>query len=313
MSQGSPGIHTSTSMTSSPNPPHAGTHMPGFLDIPEEYTTPDAKVQIIPVPYDATSTYRKGADRGPQAIIDASAQIEWYDIETDAEYLEQGIHTQTPVQCDAPDPIELAPLVRERVNKALTKFQLPVVLGGEHSVSIGAIQAVSDHTDSFSVLQIDAHGDTRVSYLGSTHNHACVMARAREHASIVQVGIRAIDAEELEHMDRDRVYFGHQVDLWTRTHDLTWMDRVIDQLEDHVYLTIDLDALDPSILPSTGTPEPGGMDWFTINELVRRVARARKIVGFDVVELCPTPHHHASDFIAAKLVYRVMSEILTNV
>ena len=299
-------------MTNLPNQPNAGTHMPGFLDIPDEYTTPDAKVQIIPVPYDATSTYRKGADRGPQAIIDASAQIEWYDIETDAEYLEQGIHTQEPVHCDAPDPIELAPLVRERVNKALTKSQLPVVLGGEHSVSIGAIEGISDHLDTFSVLQIDAHGDTRESYHGSTHNHACVMARAREHASIVQVGIRAIDAEELEHMDRDRVYFGHQVDHWTRTHDLTWMDRVIDQLEDHVYLTIDLDAFDPAILPSTGTPEPGGMDWFTINELVRRVARARKIVGFDVVELCPNPNHHASDFIAAKLVYRVMSEILSN-
>ena len=286
--------------------------MPGFLDIPEEFTRSDALVQIIPVPYDATSTYRKGADQGPQAMIDASAQIEWYDIETDAEYLEQGIHTQEPVLCDAHDPINLAPLVRERVSAALEAQQIPVVLGGEHSVSIGAIEAVAETGKAFSVLQIDAHGDTRDSYHGSTHNHACVMARAREHASIVQVGIRAIDAEELEGMDKNRVYFGHQVDLWTRTHDLSWMDRVIEQLEDTVYLTIDLDAFDPSILPSTGTPEPGGMDWFTINELVRRVAKARNIVAFDVVELCPNPNHHASDFIAAKLVYRVMSEILSQ-
>jgi agmatinase len=286
--------------------------MPGFLDIPEEFTRSDALVQIIPVPYDATSTYRKGADQGPQAMIGASSQIEWYDIETDAEYLEQGIHTQEPVLCDAHDPINLAPLVRERVSAALEAQQIPVVLGGEHSVSIGAIEAVAEIGKAFSVLQIDAHGDTRDSYHGSTHNHACVMARAREHASIVQVGIRAIDAEELEGMDRDRVYFGHQVDLWTRTHDLSWMDRVIEQLEDTVYLTIDLDAFDPSILPSTGTPEPGGMDWFTINELVRRVAKARTIVAFDVVELCPNPNHHASDFIAAKLVYRVMSEILSQ-
>lgn len=286
--------------------------MPGFLDIPDEFTRPSALVQIIPVPYDATSTYRKGADKGPQAMIDASAQIEWYDIGTDAEHLEQGIHTQQPVLCEATDPIELAPLVRSRVAQALRNNQLPLVLGGEHSVSIGAIEAVAEHRDRFSVLQIDAHGDTRDTYHGSTHNHACVMARAREHASIVQVGIRAIDSEELENMDRDRVYFGHQVDLWTRSHDLSWMDRVIDQLEDAVYLTIDLDAFDPSILPSTGTPEPGGMDWFTINELVRRVARARRVVAFDVVELCPNPNHHASDFIAAKLVYRVMSEILSN-
>lgn len=286
--------------------------MPGFLDIPDEFTRPSAHVQIIPVPYDATSTYRKGADKGPQAMIDASAQIEWYDIGTDAEHIEQGIHAQQPVLCEATDPIELAPLVRSRVAQALRNSQLPVVLGGEHSVSIGAIEAVAEHRDRFSVLQIDAHGDTRDTYHGSTHNHACVMARAREHASIVQVGIRAIDSEELENMDRDRVYFGHQVDLWTRSHDLSWMDRVIDQLEDAVYLTIDLDAFDPSILPSTGTPEPGGMDWFTINELVRRVARARRVVAFDVVELCPNPNHHASDFIAAKLVYRVMSEILSN-
>ncbi|MCA9276056.1 MAG: agmatinase [Phycisphaerales bacterium] len=286
--------------------------MPGFLDIPDEFTQPSAKVQIIPVPYDATSTYRKGADKGPQAIIDASAQVEWYDIQTDREYLEQGIHTQAPIECDAEDPIHLAPLVKERVAKALQNGQLPVVLGGEHSVTIGAIEAMADQGKPFSVLQIDAHGDTRDSYHGSTHNHACVMARAREHATFVQVGIRAIDAQELAGMDRDRVYFGHQVDLWTRTHDLSWMDRVIDQLEERVYLTIDLDAFDPAILPSTGTPEPGGMDWFTVNELVRRVAHEREIVGFDVVELCPNSNHHASDFIAAKLVYRVMAEILSN-
>jgi agmatinase len=284
--------------------------MPGFLDIPDEYTHPQARVQIIPVPYDATSTYRKGADQGPQAIIDASAQVEWYDIETDAEYLEQGICTQDPVLCDAQDPIELAPLVRERVSNALRNGQLPVVLGGEHSVTIGAVEAAAECCGPISVLQIDAHGDTRESYHGSTHNHACIMARAREHASVVQVGIRAIDAEELAGMDRERVYFGHQVDAWTRANDTSWMNRVIGQLEDRVYLTIDLDAFDPSILPSTGTPEPGGMDWGTVNELVHRVANQRTIVGFDVVELCPNPNHHASDFIAAKLVYRVMSEIL---
>jgi agmatinase len=286
--------------------------MPGFLDIPEKHSQPNALVQVIPVPYDATSTYRKGADKGPQAMIEASAQIEWYDIETGAEHLEQGIHTQEPVISDASDPIKLAPLVRERVAAALGSGQLPVVLGGEHSVSIGAIEAMSGYTNSFSVLQIDAHGDTRESYQGSTHNHACVMARARELAPIIQVGIRAIDAEELKTMDRDRVYFGYEIERQSRENDLTWMDRVVDQLEETVYLTIDLDALDPSILPSTGTPEPGGLDWFTINELVRRVAQARTIAAFDVVELCPNPNHHASDFIAAKLVYRVMSEILAR-
>tara|TARA_E500000318_G_scaffold14854_3_gene14780 strand:- start:59748 stop:60614 length:867 start_codon:yes stop_codon:yes gene_type:complete len=284
--------------------------MPGFLDIPDEYTRPEARVQVIPVPYDATSTYRKGADLGPEAMIEASAQVEWYDIETQSEHYEQGIHTQEPVLCDAHDPVKLAPLVKERVTTAIRNDQLPIVLGGEHSVSIGAIEAAAACCGPISVLQIDAHGDTRDNYHGMTHNHACVMARAREHASIVQVGIRAIDAEELEGMDSDRVFFGHQIDAWTRANDTSWMDRAISKLEDRVYLTIDLDAFDPSILPSTGTPEPGGMDWFTVNELVRRVAQQRTIVAFDVVELCPNPNHHASDFIAAKLVYRVMSEVL---
>ncbi len=285
--------------------------MPGFLDIPHEHTHPEsALVQVIPVPYDATSTYRKGADRGPQAIIDASAQVEWYDIETESEHYAQGIHTQQPVVCNEGDPIHLAPLVRQRVKAALEGGKLPVVLGGEHSVTIGAVEAAAEHFGTITTLQVDAHGDTRDSYHGSTHNHACVMARARERGSVVQVGIRAIDAQELEGMNRDRVYFAHDIARSVRTNDDSWMDQVLSQLEDHVYLTIDLDALDPSILPSTGTPEPGGLGWYTVNELVRRVARGRTIVGFDVVELCPSESHHASDFIAAKLVYRVMSEIL---
>ena len=285
--------------------------MPGFLDIPDELTNPEfAHIHIIPVPYDATSTYRKGADRGPQAIIDASAQVEWYDIQTRAEYHTHGIHTQDPVMSDASDPIELAPLVRQRVADALATGKLPVVLGGEHSVTIGAVEAAAAHGGPISILQIDAHGDTRDAYHESTHNHACVMARAMEQGSVVQVGIRAIDKCELDQMDLDRVYFGHQVNEYVKRNDTSWMDRVIDQLEDRVYLTIDLDAFDPSILPSTGTPEPGGLDWYTINELVRRVARAKTIIGFDVVELCPSESHHASDFIAAKLVYRVIAEIM---
>jgi len=285
--------------------------MPGFLDIPHEYThAENAGVQIIPVPYDATSTYRKGADKGPRAMIDASAQVEWYDIETGGEHYRQGIHTQQPIVCNQDDPVHLAPLVRQRVQAALDGDKLPIVLGGEHSVTIGAVEAAAARFSEISTLQIDAHGDTRDSYHGSTHNHACVMARAREHGPIVQVGIRAIDRQELDAMDRERVYFAHDIARSVRANDDVWMDRVIEQLGEHVYLTIDLDALDPSILPSTGTPEPGGLDWNTVNQLIRKVARARNIVAFDVVELCPNPNHHASDFIAAKLVYRVMCEIL---
>ena len=287
--------------------------MPGFLELPHNLSRPEySRVHVIPVPYDATSTYKKGADLGPQAIIDASAQVEWYDIETGDEHVAQGIHTQEPVVCNEDDPEYLSPLVRQRVLAALEAGRLPVVLGGEHSVSIGAIEAAALHAKNLSILQVDAHADTREEYMGSRFNHACVMARAREHGSIVQVGIRAIDRVELETMDADRVYFAHEIARCVRSNDASWMDRVIAQLEDIVYLTIDLDALDPSLLPATGTPEPGGLDWYTLNELVRRVAREKTILGFDVVELCPRPDQHASDFTAAKLVYRVICEVLAS-
>ncbi|MCA9304768.1 MAG: agmatinase [Phycisphaerales bacterium] len=282
--------------------------MTNFLDIAEEFSTAEgSRVHIIPVPYDATSTYRKGADRGPRAMIDASAQVEWFDIETRTEPHLQGIHTQSPVLCESDEPADLSPMVGERVGAVLDAGKLPVVLGGEHSVSIGAILAASERYTGLTVLQIDAHGDTRESYHGSTHNHACVMARAREVAGIVQVGIRAIDRSEWEAFEPGRVFFAHEI---LGSADDSWMEEVLARCTEHVYLTFDLDAFDPSLLPATGTPEPGGLDWRTVNELVRRVCRERTVVGFDVVELCPHEAHHASDFIAAKLVHRLISECL---
>lgn len=284
--------------------------MTNFLDIPFEFADPErASVHIIPVPYDKTSTYRKGADNGPQAIIDASAQIEWYDIETKSEPHRSGIHTQDPVLCDDEDPIQLAPLVRDRVAEVLEAKKFPVVLGGEHSVSIGAFQAVSERFDDLTILQIDAHGDTRETYQGSSHNHACVMARARELAPVIQIGIRAIDQSEVDNLDPARTFFAHTI---LDAPDQSWIDEVLALLGKHVYITIDLDGFDPSILPSTGTPEPGGLDWRTVNTLIHRVANASRVVGFDIVELCPEPTHHASDFIAAKLCFRVLAECLQS-
>lgn len=266
---------------------------------------------ILPVPYDRSSSWKKGADRGPRALLEASAYVELYDIETDGEPWLRGIETAPPIACEGP-PEELAGLVRERVAEVLHDGALPVVLGGEHSVTIGAVEAVASASGaadrSFSVLQIDAHADTRESYHGSPYNHACVMARAREHGPIVQVGIRAIDASERPEMDEGRVVWAHEIAAARRSGDTGWLDRAIDGLEEDVYLTIDLDAFDPSFVPATGTPEPGGMEWYEVNELVRRLVARRRLVGFDVVELLPQPGNHASDFLAAKLVYRVLAE-----
>jgi agmatinase len=259
------------------------------------------------VPYDQTSTWRKGADRGPAALLDASGTIELYDIQTNSEPWKRGIVTLPPILHDG-GPEELAELVRARAAEVLTNGSVPVVIGGEHSVTIGAVEAAAETFPGVGVLQIDAHGDTRESYEGSSHNHACVMARARERCPIVQVGIRAVDASEMPGLDPERVFWAHEI---AARQDAGWMDEVVSLLPETVYLTIDLDAFDPSLLPATGTPEPGGLGWYEVNELVRRVARERTIVGFDVVELLPLPGEHASDFIAAKLVHRVLAEIFS--
>ena len=206
-------------------------------------------------------------------------------------------------------PKELAGLVRTAAAAVLARGAIPVVIGGEHSVTIGAVEAAADAFPGVGVLQIDAHGDTRESYEGSTHNHACVMARARERCPIVQVGIRAVDSSEIPGLDPNRVFWAHEI---VGRKDSNWMDDVVSLLPENVYLTIDLDAFDPSLLPATGTPEPGGLGWYEVNDLVCRVAQDRRIVGFDVVELLPLPGEHASDFIAAKLVHRVLAEIFAN-
>jgi agmatinase len=187
--------------------------------------------------------------------------------------------------------------------------QLPIVLGGEHSVTIGAVRAAADRHPRLSVLQIDAHGDTRETYRGSSHNHGCVMARVRERCAIVQVGIRSLDPSETALLDRDRVFFAHEI---AASRDRRWMERAAGLLTEDVYVTIDLDAFDPGFMPATGTPEPGGLDWYTVTGLLDIVARRRNIVGFDVVELLPTPGLHACAFTAAKLVYRFLGMIFAR-
>jgi agmatinase len=277
---------------------------PNFLGL-DLIDPADAAIVIIPVPYDLTSTWHKGADRGPRALLEASAAVELYDIETDSEVHERGIATLPPIECAGP-PEEMSALVHAAVGRVLQRGQLPVVLGGEHSVTIGAVKAAATHARDLTVLQIDAHADTREEYEGSTHNHACVMARARERAAIVQVGIRSVDASEMRRLERERVFFAHDI---AAAESRDWMDRVVELLTGEVYITIDLDAFDPAYVPATGTPEPGGLDWYTVNELLRRVAAKRRVVGFDVVELLPQEGQHASDFFAAKLVHRLLSEI----
>jgi len=280
----------------------------GFGDLPAGFNDPaTAKIAVLPVPYDRTSTWKKGADSGPAAIIEASHQVEWYAIPTGSEVYRQGIATLRPIVCDE-GPERLADMVDEHVSALLRAGVLPIVLGGEHSVSIGAIRAAANSRPGTSVLQIDAHADTREEYQGSRFNHACVMARVREWCSVVQVGIRAVDRTEMEGLDPHRVFWAHEIAA-ARPTDTVWMDDAVSRLGDPVWVTIDLDAFDPSLVPATGTPEPGGLDWYQITGLLERVARRRQVIGFDVVELLPTDGHWSSSFLAAKLIYRFLSMI----
>ena len=273
-----------------------------FADLPQKYSTPeDSRIVIVPVPYDRTSTWLKGADKGPAAIIEASCNMELYDIETDSEVYREGIFTDEPVETDLP-PEDLVQKVEKRVRSYIDVDKFIVTVGGEHSVSIGAAKAHIEQYEDVTVLQLDAHSDLREQYEGSKNNHACVMARLREICPIVQVGIRSMDISENKGLDKERVFFAE--DIYNRKN---WMQEVVSLLSGRVYITIDLDVFDPSIMPSTGTPEPGGLLWYDVLSLLKMVFTDREVVGFDVVELCPNEINKAPDFLAAKLIYKLLS------
>jgi agmatinase len=273
-----------------------------FGDFEEEYTAYNrARIALLPVPYDRTSTWGKGADRGPAALLAASKPLELYDIETGAEVYRQGIYTDAPlVERGAPE--RMVRRSRARAAKLMADGKFVVTIGGEHSVSVGPILACAERVPGLSVLQLDAHSDLREEFRGSRYNHGCVMARVREACPIVQVGIRSMSASELPAVKQGRVFFAQDLQSDDR-----WMGKAIRALTANVYLTIDLDAFDPAVMPSTGTPEPGGLQWYPVLRLLRRLFRERNVVGFDIVELCPSANDRAPDFLAAKLLYTLLA------
>jgi agmatinase len=274
-----------------------------FGDLPAEYCDYDkSKIVILPAPFDATSTWIKGADKGPAALLEASANMETYDIETDSEVYKQGIFTDEPIK-EKKSPEKMTDELKARVLTHIKNKKYVVTIGGEHSVSAGAIDAHAESFDNVSIIQFDAHADLRDEYHGSKYNHACVMARAREVAPVVQVGIRSAALEEGPLIQNaDNVFPAHKI-----YNNNDWFDKCLGKLTQNVYLTIDLDVFDPSIMPGTGTPEPGGLGWYQTLDFLRRLMKGKNVVGFDVVELCPIPANKASDFLAAKLVYKLLT------
>jgi len=273
-----------------------------YADLPEEYSDRDqSDIIIVQIPFDGTSTWIKGADRGPQALLEASANMELYDIETGTEVYRNGIHTDEPVPVSN-SPEAMVNKVMKRIRAWLNRDKFVVTIGGEHSMTIGSVQAHLEKYPNLSVIQLDAHTDLRQEYEGSPYNHACTMARIKELCPVTQVGIRSMDKEEIKYIDYDRVFLAEKI-----IKDDKWIWKVIQTLNEQVYLTVDLDVFDPSVMPSTGTPEPGGLDWYTILDLIREVIKEKQLVGFDIMELCPNNNNKTPDFLAAKLLYKILS------
>lgn len=271
-----------------------------YAGIPDKYSRiDDAKVVLIPVPYDGTSTWQKGSDKGPEAFLEASENMELYDIETRSEVYKKGIYL-APSVTENSSPEKMVEAVYKTTKNYLKQEKFVTLFGGEHSISIGSIKAFNEAFEDLTVVQIDAHADLRPEYEGSSCNHACAVHEASKKTNLVQVGIRSMDVSEVEHMDENQVYFAH--DLYE-----DWQDDAIGQMTPNVFITIDLDAFDPSILPSTGTPEPGGLFWYETLEFLKMMFKKKNVVGFDIVELCPNKNERSSDFLAAKLYYKMLS------
>jgi agmatinase len=273
-----------------------------YAGIEPEYAQESlSKIILLPVKYDGTSTWIKGADKGVDAFLEASENMELYDIETNSEVYRKGIFlADSIVESSSPD--KMVEAVHKTVKHYLNRNKFVTLFGGEHSISIGSIKAFNECFENLTVLQIDAHADLRKEYHGSIYNHACAMYDASQNTNLIQVGIRSMDKSEMTVMDQEKVFFAAKM-----VDDDYWMENAISLMTQNVYITFDLDAFDSSIMPSTGTPEPGGLYWYETLAFLKMVFEEKNVVGFDIVELCPNSNNKAPDFLAAKLYYKMLS------
>jgi agmatinase len=287
-----------------------------FLGLCASHSSPGkSRFSIIPVPYDATSTYVAGSFRGPAAIIEASANIELYDHDLDLEPARQGVYTAPEVRPSPEGPEALMAGIEGAVREALASGSLPVVLGGEHTVSVGAVRAIAGRAgiegapapgEDFFVVSFDAHADLRNSYDGTPLSHACFLRRALDITGGTAIGVRSLSKEEHDFAVAEGVRITYAEEIHSRGPE--GID--LDYIPSNIYISLDLDVLDSAVMPSTGTPEPGGLTWYDLIDLLKRVISGRRVLGFDVVELCPQPGNVAPDFTAAKLIYKLMGIII---
>lgn len=278
-----------------------------FGGIPDEFASFEfAKILLQSVPYDGTSTWGKGADDGFEAFLDAAANMELYDIETDSEVYQQGVHI-LPTINENRSPESMTEAVYEATQSAIESGKFFTLFGGEHSVSIGSIKAFAEKHPDITVLQLDAHADLRPEYEGSACNHACAVHWASQNVNLVQVGIRSMDVSEKPFLNTEKCFFAQQI-----RKDANWMSKALEKIGDKVYLTIDLDAFDPSIMPATGTPEPGGLLWDETLTFLKQVFETKNVLAFDIVELAPIEGLKYPQFMASKLYYKLLSYKFQN-
>ena len=276
-----------------------------YAGIPEEYASLEsAKIVIVPVPYDGTSTWGKGSDKGPEAFLAASENMELFDIETESEPYKVGIYLAEPLKLGA-SSARMVSKVQKEVLGYLEQNKFVTVIGGEHSISIGTIRAFASQFEDLTVVQLDAHTDLRPEFHGDKYNHACAVYEASQTLNLIQVGIRSMDESEMQYMNRNQTYFAHEVAKNDK-----WMDKAVKQMGTNVFITIDLDVFDPAYLPATGTPEPGGMNYYQVMKFIKKIIKKKKVVGFDMLELCPNETSKPSEFFAAKLYHRIIAEVI---
>ncbi|MDY6820349.1 MAG: agmatinase [Deferribacterota bacterium] len=267
-----------------------------------EYTT--SNIVILPVPYEKTTSWAKGTAKAPEAIIEASKNMELYCIETESEVYRKGIFTSEPLCCEEPNSLFIQ--LDKRVKDYYKDNKYVVSIGGEHTITAGLVKSYNELYDNLSVVIFDAHTDLRDEYEGEKFSHACVSKRILDYGiRPLQIGIRSMDLSEKTNIDDNYIYYAKNIKCEDSS---KWLDNLIGRLKENVYISIDLDVLDPSEMPSVGTPEPGGLGWYDIIEIIRRIASSRKIISFDVVELCPNELLF-SNFTAAKLIYTTLSYI----
>lgn len=277
--------------------------MKTYAGIPEENAVfENSEVMLVTVPYDGTSTWGKGADKGPELFLDASENMELYDIETNSEPYLKGVYMAEEITENS-SPEKMTEVVYQRTKELIQdNDKLFTLIGGEHSVSIGSIRAVGEKYENLTVLQLDAHTDLRPEFHGSTSNHACAVFEANQKHNLVQVGIRSMDAEEMQYVPKGQCFWAHEI-----SENSNWIEEVVSKVSGNVYITIDLDAFDPSIAPSTGTPEPGGLQWYPTLKLLKKVFEKCNVVAFDIVELMDSANPKPSAFLAAKLYYKMLA------